>query len=68
MTEKVYKVVELVGTSQEGIEQAIDNAIQQAAKTNQHLGWFEVLETRGYIDDSKTKYYQVRVKIGCHCE
>jgi len=67
MTDKVYKVVELVGTSQESIEKAIDNAIQEAAKTNQHLNWFEVLETRGFIDDSKTKYYQVRVKIGCNC-
>ena len=42
MTDKVYKVVELVGTSQESIEKAIDNAIQEAAKTNQHLNWFEV--------------------------
>lgn len=67
MSDKVYKVVELVGTSQQGIEQAIDNAIQEAAKTHHHLNWFEVVETRGFIDDSKTKYYQVRVKIGCHC-
>lgn len=66
MSDKVYKVVELVGTSQEGIEQAIDNAIQHAAQSNEKLGWFEVLETRGFIDDSKTKYYQVRVKIGCN--
>ena len=66
MTDKVYKVVELVGTSQEGIEQAIDNAIQQASLNNEKLGWFEVIETRGFIDDNKTKYYQVHVKIGCH--
>ena len=66
MTDKVYHVVELVGTSQEGIEQAIDNAIHHASKSHGKLGWFEVLETRGYIDDSKTKYYQVRVKIGCN--
>ena len=66
MTDKVYKVVELVGTSQHGIEQAIDNAIQQAAQSNEKLGWFEVIETRGFIDDNKTKYYQVHVKIGCH--
>ena len=66
MTDKVYQVVELVGTSQEGIEQAIDNAISHAAQLYSKLGWFEVLETRGFIDDSKTKYYQVRVKIGCH--
>lgn len=66
MTDKVYKVVELVGTSQHDIEQAIDNAIQQAAQSNDKLGWFEVLETRGFIDENKTKYYQVHVKIGCH--
>lgn len=66
MTDKVYKVLELVGTSQEGIEQAIDNAIGQASQNNEKLGWFEVLETRGFIDDNKTKYYQVHVKIGCH--
>jgi flavin-binding protein dodecin len=64
MGEKVYKVLELVGTSHESIEHAIDNAIKEAAKTNQNLGWFEVLETRGYIEDNKSEYYQVRVKIG----
>lgn len=66
MTDKVYKVVELVGTSQESIEQAIDNAIQEAAQSNDKLCWFEVLETRGFIDESKTKYYQVHMKIGCN--
>ena len=65
MSEKVYKVVELVGTSHESIEHAVDNAIQHAAKSHSSLGWFEVLETRGYIKDNKTEYYQVRVKIGC---
>lgn len=64
MTDKVYQLVELVGTSQEGIEQAIDNAIKQAAKANGKLEWFEVLETRGFIDNNKVKYYQVHVKIG----
>lgn len=66
MTGKVYNVLELVGTSQESIEQAIDNAILEAAKSYKHLGWFEVLETRGFIDNNKTKFYQVTVKIGCH--
>ena len=66
MTDKVYQIVELVGTSQEGIEQAIDNAIKQAAKSHKKVDWFEVLETRGFIDDNKVKYYQVHVKIGCN--
>lgn len=66
MTDKVYQLIELVGTSQESIEQAIDNAIGQAAKSHSKLDWFEVLETRGFIDDNKAKYYQVRVKIGCN--
>jgi flavin-binding protein dodecin len=66
MTDKVYHVVELVGTSQESIEHAIDNAIQHASKSHSKLGWFELLETRGFIDDSKTKFYQVRVKTGCN--
>jgi flavin-binding protein dodecin len=64
MTGKVYQLVELVGTSQEGIEQAIDNAIKQAAKSHGKLDWFEVLETRGFIDNNLVKYYQVHVKIG----
>lgn len=64
MTGKVYQLVELVGTSQEGIEQAIDNAIKQAAKSHGKLEWFEVLETRGFIDNNQAKYYQVHVKIG----
>ncbi|CAM2976312.1 dodecin [Legionella worsleiensis] len=63
MTDKVYRFVELVGTSQEGIEQAIDNAIK-AAQPHGKLEWFEVLETRGYIDDNKVRYYQVHLKIG----
>lgn len=64
MTDKVYEIIELVGTSQDGIERAINNAIQQAAKSHGKLDWFEVLETRGFIDGDKVKYYQVHVKIG----
>ena len=65
MTDKVYQIVELVGTSQESIEKAIDNAIKQAAKSHAKVDWFEVLETRGFVDDNKVKYYQVHVKVGC---
>ena len=66
MTDKVYQIIELVGTSQESIEKAIDNAIKQASQSHSKLDWFEVLETRGFIDELKVKYYQVHVKIGCN--
>ncbi|KTC65903.1 protein with a Dodecin-like topology (plasmid) [Legionella adelaidensis] len=66
MVDKVYQVIELVGTSQSNIEDAINNAIAQAAKSHGKLDWYEVLETRGFIDGSRSKYYQVHLKIGCH--
>lgn len=66
MSNRTYQVIELVGTSEEGIEQAINNAIADASKSHGKLDWFEVLETRGFIENNKTRYYQVRIKIGCH--
>lgn len=66
MSNRVYQIVELVGTSVEGIEEAINNAITQAAKLHGKLDWYEVLSTRGFIEDNKNKYYQVHLKIGCH--
>ncbi|KGP63186.1 hypothetical protein EP47_06830 [Legionella norrlandica] len=66
MADKVYQIVELVGTSQEGVEKAIDNAIKQANKMHGKLDWFEVVQTRGFIDDNKVKYYQVHLKVGCN--
>ncbi len=66
MTDKVYQVVELVGTSKESIEDAINNAIAQAAKSHGKLDWYEVVQTRGFIEGAKSKFYQVHLKIGCH--
>lgn len=66
MSNRVYQVVELVGTSEEGIEAAINNAIATASKMYGKLDWYEVLETRGFIEGGKSKYYQVHLKIGCH--
>ena len=66
MSDKVYQVVELVGTSKESIESAINNAIAQAAKSHGKLDWYEVIQTRGFIEGDKSKFYQVHVKIGCH--
>lgn len=66
MSNRVYQVVELVGTSETGIEDAINNAISEAARQHGKLDWYELVETRGFIEGDKTKYYQVRLKIGCH--
>jgi flavin-binding protein dodecin len=66
MGNQVYQIVELVGTSADGIEEAINNAISQAAKLHGKLDWYEVLSTRGFIENNKNKYYQVHLKIGCN--
>lgn len=64
MSGHVYKNVELVGSSETSIEDAIHNAIGTAAKTLKHLEWFEVSETRGHIVDGNVGHYQVVLKIG----
>lgn len=60
----VYKKIELVGSSRTSIEEAIDNALAEAAKSVHNMDWFEVVETRGHIVDGKVGHYQVTVKIG----
>ena len=64
MTDQVYKVIELVGTSEESISKAIDGAIAKAGKSIRHLGWFEVTQMRGAIQDSRVHQYQVTLKAG----
>ena len=64
MSEHVYKLVELVGSSTIGIEDAVQNAITKAAATIRNMRWFQVVETRGYINDGTIAYWQVTVKIG----
>lgn len=66
MTNRVYRIIELVGTSNESIEHAIENGVSQAKKQTQNLDWFEVNETRGHIREGKVNHYQVRLKIGCY--
>jgi dodecin len=68
MTENVYKVVELVGTSEESVSKAIDRAIEKATLTLRNLGWFEVVQVRGHIEDSKVAHYQVTMKVGFRLE
>jgi flavin-binding protein dodecin len=64
MSDHVYKVVELVGSSKTSIEDAVQNAIGKAAASLRNLRWFEVVETRGYVENDKIAYWQVTVKVG----
>ncbi|HEU5339187.1 MAG TPA: dodecin [Sulfuricaulis sp.] len=68
MSEHVYKIVELVGSSTQGTDKAIQNAITRAAKTLRNLDWFEVIETRGHLENGKVAHWQVKVKIGFRME
>lgn len=64
MSSNVYKITEITGSSPDSQEQAIRNAIRRTAKNVQELQWFEVTESRGYIENGDVAYWQVTVKIG----
>jgi len=64
VTEHVYKVIELVGSSEQSVSQAIERAIAKASGTVRNLGWFEVANVRGHIENGKVKHYQVTLKVG----
>lgn len=68
MTDHTYRVTELVGTSPEGIEPAIRNALQRAGQTLRHLDWFEVTEIRGQVQAGEVAHYQVGLKVGFRLE
>ena len=64
MSDHVYKKIELVGSSPNSIEEAVENALARAQKTVRNMRWFEVIETRGHIEDGKINHWQVAVKVG----
>lgn len=64
MNDNVYKIIEIVGSSQTSIEDAIDTAIARASTTLDELRWFEVTETRGHIENGKVAHYQVTLRVG----
>jgi flavin-binding protein dodecin len=64
MTDHIYKKIELTGSSKVGMQEAIENAIAKASKTLHDLRWFEVVETRGHIDQGKIAHWQVTIKVG----
>ncbi|QQO35017.1 dodecin domain-containing protein [Bradyrhizobium diazoefficiens] len=60
----VYKILELVGSSETSIEDAIKNAISRASKTVREMKWFEVVQTRGHIENGAVRHYQVTLRVG----
>lgn len=64
VSEHTYKIIELVGSSHTSIEDAVKNAIAKAEINESKMRWFEVVETRGHIENGKIAHWQVRVKIG----
>ncbi len=64
MSEHVYKSIELTGSSKKSIEEAIQNAVARAGQTVRNMRWFEVSDTRGYIENGSIAYWQVTIKIG----
>jgi len=68
MSDHVYKLVELVGSSTVSSDDAIRNAIETAGKTLRHIDWFEVTESRGHVADGKVAHFQVTLKVGFRLE
>ena len=68
MTYRTYRVTEIVGSSGEGLQQAIEAGISRARKTLRHLDWFEITEIRGQIRDGEVAHYQVGMKVGFRLE
>ncbi|WP_374624205.1 dodecin [Pandoraea sp.] len=68
MMNHVYKQVELTGSSTESIDDAVKCAIARASQTLRNLNWFEIIETRGHIEDGKVAHWQVTLKVGMRLE
>lgn len=64
MSDHIYKKIELVGTSQTSIEEAVKNAVAKAAESVRNIRWVEILETRCHVENQQVIYWQVTVKIG----
>ncbi|WP_433338386.1 dodecin [Spirillospora sp. CA-294931] len=68
MTDRTYRVTEIVGTSPESVEQAVRNGVKRASETLRHLDWFELTEVRGQIVDGQVAHFQVGMKVGFRLE
>ena len=68
MSDRTYRISEIVGTSTEGIDAAVQNGVRRAGQTLRHLDWFEVTGIRGQIEGTQVQHYQVSMKIGFRLE
>ena len=68
MSDHVYKLIEVTGSSTKGLQDAIEVAVARAAKSVRHMRWFQVTETRGHIDNQQIAHWQVTLKIGFSLE
>ncbi len=68
MANRTYRVTEIVGTSPDGVDQAVRNGITRAAQTLRHLDWFEVTQLRGHVVDGRVEHFQVTMKLGFRLE
>jgi dodecin len=68
MAGRTYRVTEIVGTSPQGVDDAIKNGIARAARTLRHLDWFEVTQVRGHVDGGDVDHFQVTMKLGFRLE
>ena len=64
MSEHIYKKIELVGSSPDGIQAAVENALTRARQTIRNMRWFEIIETRGQIEEGRVNHWQVTLKVG----
>ncbi len=64
MEDHIYRVIQIVGSSEKSVDDAIQRAVTRASQTLRNLRWFEVVESRGHIDEGKIQHYQVTLKIG----
>ncbi|MDQ4085603.1 MAG: dodecin family protein [Actinomycetota bacterium] len=68
MSSRTYRVTEIVGTSPDGVDQAIKNGVNRAARTLRHVDWFEVTQVRGHLVDGAVEHFQVTMKLGFRLE
>jgi flavin-binding protein dodecin len=68
MSDRTYRVTEIVGTSPDSIESAVRNGVRRASQTLRHLDWFEITEVRGQIVDGEVAHFQVGMKVGFRLE
>jgi dodecin len=68
MSSRTYRVTEIVGTSPDGIDQAIKNGVGRASKTLRHVDWFEVSQIRGHVVEGGVEHFQVTMKLGFRLE